>query len=48
MGGDLWGLGSTNLLLQNSHEDVKYNIENIINNGVITMYGVSWILDLLV
>ena len=27
--------------------DVKYRIGNIINNIVITVYGVSWVVDLL-
>ena len=41
------GLKSTNSLLQNSHEDVKYSIANIVNNILITMHGVRWVLDLL-
>lgn len=32
--------------LQNSHEDVKYNIENMVNNIVIIMYGARWVPDL--
>ena len=31
---------STNWQLQNSHRDVKYSIGNIVNNIVITIYGV--------
>ena len=27
--------------------DVKYNIGNIVNNIIITMYGVRWLLVLL-
>ena len=41
------GLRSTNWSLQNSHGDVKYSIGNIVNNIVITVYGVRWVLDLL-
>ena len=37
------GLRSTSLLLQNSHGDVKYSIGNIVNNILITMYGVRWV-----
>ena len=29
---------NTNWELQNSHGDVKYSIENVVNNIVITMY----------
>ena len=32
--------------LQNSHGDVKYNTENIINTIVITMYRSWWVLNL--
>lgn len=32
---------------QISHGDVMYSIGNIVNNIVITMYGVRWVLDLL-
>ena len=35
-------LRNSNWLLQNSHGDVKYSIENIVNNSLITMYGVRW------
>ena len=41
------GLRSTNWLLQNSHGDVKYRIRNIVNNIVLSMYGVRWVVDLL-
>lgn len=34
------GLRSTNWQLQNSHEDVKFSLRNIVNNIVITTYGV--------
>ena len=37
------GLRNLNNLLQNSHEDVKYNIEKIVNNSLITKYGVRWV-----
>ena len=40
------GLRSTNSLLQNSHEDVKYSIGNLVNNIPIIMYGVRWVQDL--
>lgn len=33
------GLKSTNRCLQNSHGDVKYSIENIVNNMVTTTHG---------
>ena len=38
---------STSGWLQNSHGDVKYSTGNTVNNIVITMYGVRWVLDLL-
>ena len=31
---------------KNSHGDVKYNTGNIVNNIVITVYGVRWVLVL--
>ena len=37
---------STNWQLQNSHGNVKDGIGNIVNNTVIIMYGVGWVLDL--
>ena len=40
------GLRNTNWQLQNSHEDVKYSIGNIVNNVVITMYGARWELEI--
>ena len=40
------GLRSTNWQLQNSYGDVKHSIGNIVNDIVITMYGVRWVLDL--
>ena len=40
------GLRNTSKLLQKSHRDVKYNIGNIVNNIVITMYDASWILEI--
>ena len=42
----LKGLRSTNWLLKNSHGDVQYSIGNIVNNILITMYGVRWIWNL--
>ena len=33
--------------LQNSHRDVKYSRGNIDNNIVKTMYGASWVLEIL-
>ena len=33
--------------LGNSHGDVKYSVEDIVSNFVITIYGVKWVLDLL-
>ena len=38
-------LKSTNWQLQNSHEDIKYSIRSKVNNIVVTMYGVMWVLD---
>ena len=40
------GLRRTNLLVQNSHGDVKYSIGNTDNHILITMYGVIWAQDL--
>ena len=39
-------LRSTNWQLQNSPGDVKYSIENIVNNNVITRYGARWVLKI--
>ena len=39
-------LRSTNWKLQNSHEDVKYSIGNIVNNIVITVYDAEWVLEI--
>ena len=39
-------LRSTNRQLQNSHGDVKYSIENSVDNILITLYGVRWVEDL--
>ena len=41
------GLRRTNWLLQNRHGYIKYSIGNIVNNILITMYGVRWLQDLL-
>ena len=41
------GLRSTNWQLQNNHRDVKYSVGNVVNNIVLIMYGVTWVLDLL-
>lgn len=41
------GLGGTNWLLQNSQGKVKYSLRNIINNAVITMSGIRWVLHVL-
>ena len=30
----------------NSHRDIKYSIENVANNIVITMYGASGVLEI--
>ena len=37
------GIKSTNWLLRNSPGDVKYSMGNVVNNIVITMYGVRWV-----
>ena len=52
---DEWGVGGVGekveainkykLVLQNSHGDVEYNIENIVNNIVTIIYDVRWVLD---
>ena len=39
------GLRSTNQYLQTSHGDVQYGIGNIVNNIVITMCAIRWVLD---
>lgn len=41
------GLRSAIWLLQNSYGNVKYNIENIVTNTLITKPGVGWVWDLL-
>ena len=38
-------LRSTNCLLRNNHWEVKYSIGNVVNNSLITMYGVSCVKD---
>lgn len=40
------GFRSTSQLLQSSHGDVGYSVRMIVNNTVITMYGVRWGIDL--
>ena len=41
------GITSTNWLWQNSHHgDVKYSTGNMVNNTLITMYGVRRVQDL--
>ena len=37
------GIKGINWLLQISRGDIKYSIENIGNNILITMYGVRWV-----
>ena len=37
------GLRSTVWLLQNSPGDVKYSKRDVVNNILITMYGVTWV-----
>ena len=49
-----WGLGEKGegmkkykfASYKSSHEDVKYNMGNIVNNIVITVYGIRWVLNL--
>ena len=41
------GLRSPDWQLQNSCVDLKYTIENIVNNNVISMYGARWVLEIL-
>ena len=40
------GLRRTDWQSQDSHGNVKYLTGNIVDNIVITMYGVRWVLDL--
>ena len=40
------GLSRTDLLLQNSHRDVKYSIGNIVHNTSITVYLSRSILEI--
>ena len=40
------GIRGTNWQLQNSHEDVRYSIGNVVNNIVITKYGASLLLEI--
>ena len=46
LGGKGEEIRSTNGQLQNSHEDVKYSIGNIVNNIVIVMHSAKWLLHL--
>ena len=39
------GLRSTNWRSQNSPEDVKYSIGNIVSNIVTATYGARWVLE---
>ena len=45
--GKVKGLRSTNWQLQNSHGDVKYSVGYIVNNIVMTTYGVRRVLEIL-
>ena len=45
-GGEMGEKAEGSNKLQNSHGDVKYSIENIVNNIAITMYGAGWALEL--
>ena len=38
--------GERSKKLQNSHRGVKYSIENITNNIVITTHGARWVTEL--
>ena len=40
------GLRCTNRGEKDNHVDAEHNRENIVNNIVITMYSVTWALDL--
>lgn len=40
------GLRSAHWWLQDRHSDVNYSLENIINNIIIAMYGVRWVLEI--
>ena len=37
---------STDRQLQNSHRDVKYSVGNIVNNILIIMCGLRWVLEI--
>ena len=41
------GLRMRDWQLHNSHGDVKYSIGNAVNNTVTTMYGATWVLEIL-
>ena len=40
------GIKEYKLVVTDSHGDVKYSIGYIVNNILITMYGVRWVQDL--
>ena len=39
------GIKKYKLPVIKSHRDAKYSIENIVDNIVMTMYGVRWVPD---
>ena len=42
------GIKKYKLVVTNSNGDVKYNIENVVNNSVITiMYGARWVVEII-
>ena len=40
------GIEKYRLVVQNSHEDVKYSIGDIVINMVIIMYSAHWVLEI--
>ena len=46
LGEKVKGLKSKDWWLQNSHRDIKYSIGNIVNDIVITTYGIRWVLEI--
>ena len=41
------GIKKNQLAVMKSHKDVKHSIGKTVNNIVISLYGVGWVLDLL-
>ena len=39
------GIKKYKLVVTEGHGDVMYSVGNVVNDNVITMYGVRWVLD---